>query len=432
MFLLFCHVIIIALCLMARIVGANESLMGIFFVVSSSLVTFIYILMSKDISKELKIIILAGFVVRIILVCMDVFVARLPDAGTDDDGFYSTSLDIYNNNYSNALEITRGGIFPKLLALVYFLIGSSRFSAQYLNALLYVISSLVFIRSMINFGVTKKYLKVGTFIFCLMPNTILFNSILRRETIMELCLCSSIFFFSKWYIDKKLIFSLMTILFIALASLFHTAFIFGALIFVIYFALYNKQKGAVSFSINKFSKLLILLICAIILGIGFLSLWKNKLTSISDMGDIYSTTNRASGDSVHLENYKVNNVGQLIAFTPLKLFYFLFSPVPWKFRNTMDIISFVLDVLVYVILIVSVLKLPKESSSRLLFVTFVLMSVIFALGTFNSGTAIRHRFSLLPYLLSSYAIVETRKNRLKREKYDFDNNNSEVMEKTII
>ncbi len=408
MFLLFCHVIIVAICLVAKVIGISESLMGLFFVISSSLATFIYIVTSKDINKELKMIILIGFVMRIILVCIDVFVTRLPDAGTDDDGFYSTSLNIYNSDYSNALEITRGGIFPKLLALVYFLIGSSRLSAQYLNVLLYAVSSFVFIRSMINFGVTKKYLKIGTLIFCLMPNAILFNSILRRETIMELCLCSSIFFLSKWYINRVPIFSLLTIVFIALASLFHTAFIFGALIFVVYFALYDKQKRAVSFSINKFSKMLILLVCAIILGVGFLSLWKNKLTSVSDMDDIYFTTNRASGGSVYLENYKVNNFGQLIIFTPLKLFYFLFSPVPWKFRNAMDVISFILDALVYIVLIVKVLKLPKESLSKLLFVTFVFMSVIFALGTFNSGTAIRHRFSLLPYLLISYTIARTR------------------------
>ncbi len=421
MTLLFYHLLIIAVCLIMKIFGAVDNSIGLVFVIMSSLAVVVYIVGLKNVDKKIKFILLLGFAARIILMIIDVFVARLVDAGTDDDGFYESSISIYNSNYAELSENVYGGTFPKILSIVYYIIGSSRFSAQYFNVLLYAISSILFLKTLINFKVSQKYLTIGMLIFCLLPNAMLNNSVLRRETAMELCICASLFYVSRWKKNKRISQAIFAVVFLALSALFHTALILGVPILVIFFTLYDKEKRAVSFSITKISKMLIILICVIVASLGFLSMWKNKFTSVSGLDDVYAATNRARGGSVYLEGYEVNSVGQLIMFTPLKLFYFWFSPVPWKFRGMMDIISFLLDVTIYIVLILKVLRAPKDSFSRLTLVIFILLSIVFALGTNNSGTAIRHRLSLLPFLLVSYSIVETKKEEMNKNAIKGDN-----------
>ena len=422
MALLSYHLLIVAVCLIMKIFGVADSSVGLAFTIMSSSAVVAYIIGLKNVDKRIKLIILSGFILRIILVIIDVFVVRLVDAGTDDDGFYASSINIYDNNYAGFTGDVYGGAFPKILSIVYYIIGSSRFSAQYFNVLLYAISSILFLKALTNFKVSQKYLTIGMLIFCLLPNAMLNNSVLRRETAMGLCICASLFYVSKWQKNGHILFATLAVVFLALSSLFHTALILGVPILVIFFTLYDKEKQSVSFSITKVSKMLIILVCVIIASFGFLSMLKNKFTSVSGLEDVYAAANRARGGSVYLEEYEVNSIGQLILFTPLKLFYFWFSPVPWKFRGTMDIISFFLDVTIYIILIFRVLKARKGSFSRLAFVMFIILSIIFALGTNNSGTAIRHRLSLLPFLLISYSIVETKreitKNNAKSEESD--------------
>lgn len=421
MLLVLSHFILIAICLIMKVFEVDDNIIGLLFTIISIILMLAYIISLRGLDKKIKLLLIFGFVLRIVAVVIDVFVTRLPDAGTDDDGFYNASLNLYNNNYLDYSQDIYGGVFSKLLSLLYFFIGSSRLSAQYFNVLLSMVALVIFIRSLQNYRVSKKSLMVAVLLICLMPNAILVNSILRRETIIELCLMITIYYFSKWSRKHEMKNALLSILFMVVASLFHTAFIFGTLILIIYYALFDENKQKMCFSVKKVSRLAIVFVCAIFVGVSFLSSFSNKLSSVSDMEDVYSVANRSKGGSVYLENYKVDSFGQLVLFTPLKLFYFLFSPVPWKFRGVMDIISFVFDAMIYIVLILRIFWSRKDSYSKLFLSMFMLLSIIFAIGTFNSGTAIRHRFSLIPFLLVSYTIVET-----ERRLYDNKRVNAET------
>lgn len=408
MFLVFTHLIAVAICLAMKIADVNSNVIGFVFVALSSISVSVYVIGAKDLGRWAKIAVLIGFVLRLVLVFIDVFITRLPDTGTDDDGFYRESLETFNNGTYDFSQNMHGN-YSGFLALTYFFIGSSRFAAQYTNVLFFAISAIVLLKAMCNFGVTEKNQRIPLLVLCFMPNSMLYNAILRRETIMELCICSSMFFLSRWHMNQRLPSAVLSVLFIALASLFHTAFIIGAPLLVIYYALYDKKKHAVSLSINNLGRMVILLICVLVIGTGFLSMWSNKFSSVNDMDDIYLVANRARGGSVYLADYQVNSIGQLVLFTPLKLFYFLFSPVPWMFRNVMDVVSFFLDAMIYLALLIKVLRGNKTDIARLMLTEFIALSIVFALGTFNSGTAIRHRFSVLPYLLVAYSLTEKRK-----------------------
>lgn len=408
MVLLVIHLIILVLCLTLRITECSYSAISFFFVLSSSISFVIYVLKMRNVEKSFKLIIVSSFILRVLLVVVDVFISRLPEAGYDDESYYQTSLRLFNDNYAGLAGNVYGGFFSKILAVSYYFIGPSRFSAQYLNVLFYGIAIILFMRALIYFAVSQKKSKVCMLLMCFLPTAILHNSILRRETVIELCVCASIFFLSKWHANKRSSDSLWSIAFALFAGIFHTAFIFSPLILSLYYVLYDKNKLSASFSVKNSSKMAIVLVLLVIAGTSFLSLFANKFSYVDSMDDIYTATNRARGGSVYLAGYQVNNFGQLILFTPLKLFYFLFSPVPWMFRNAMDIISFFFDAMIYLTLLIKVVRREKTSITRLMLTEFIVLSIVFALGTYNSGTAIRHRFSVLPYLLVAYSLAKKR------------------------
>lgn len=416
MFLVVIHLIAIAVCLVLKVLEVSTDTISFFFAIVSSIIFVIYATQLKGIQKQIKLMIIAGFLLRIILVVIDVFIIRLPETGYDDADFYRKSVWLYNNGYQNFSQNIYGGFFTKILSVSYYIIGPSRLSAQYINVLFFAIAMVLFAKALVNFNISSRNSAVVMFLICFMPNAILHNSILRRETIIELFVCGSIFFFSKWRKNARISNALLAILFMMFASLFHTVFIFGALILSLYLLLYNKQKERVSFSVKNMGKLSVMLVIVLMIGVSFLSMFNNKFSSLDSMDDVYTAANRARGGSVYLQGYEVNSVGQLILFTPLKLFFFLFSPVPWMFRNAMDIILFILDALVYIVLIVKVFSGQKTTVPKLMMTLFVTISIIFALGTFNSGTAIRHRFSVLPFLLVAYATSNEERDKRTRKK----------------
>lgn len=407
MIIIVSHILLLVAIFLLKIVGIGDAFLGIIFSCLSIIIIVSYVLRNKDIDKASKIIMLAGFAIRIVLLVIDVYFKRIPLAGSDDNDFYDTSIAIYNNNI--AAKDAHGGFYPVLLSLFYFLAGSSRISAQYLNAALFVFSIVLLYKSLIILGVDRKKILISTILVTFIPYSIIVNSILRRETIIELFVCGSFYYFALWKTNAKKKNVILTIGCCALASLFHIALAFAIPLMVMYFGSYNKTKKSLSFTPQNIIKMALLLAITIFVGAIIIGTFSNKLSSISNLDDIFVTATKTRGGSVYLADYTVTNIKQFILFTPLKLLYFLISPMPWDFRNITDILAFVADSLVYACLMICCLKGKKDSTSKFFLLLFISLSIIYAIGTFTSGTAIRHRLTLLPYLLVSYCATKKRR-----------------------
>ena len=66
MALLWYHLIVVAICLVARIFGVADNVIGFLFVIGSSFATSIYIINLKNVSKKIKLLLLVGFFTRIV------------------------------------------------------------------------------------------------------------------------------------------------------------------------------------------------------------------------------------------------------------------------------------------------------------------------------------------------------------------------------
>lgn len=369
---------------------------------------FSFILITKilriNTDKYCKVILIIALLLRILLIFTDVYMFRLPDAGKDDDGFYNTAITFYESEEPFDLKCY-GSYFTLIIYILFKIIGTARIGVQFFNVFISICGLIVLNKSMQLINVNKKTERIIMLLLCFMPYIMFSNSILRRDTLITFFVILAINELIKWIEDKKMIYCIKSCCFITCGALFHIAVIFSLAIFLIFFTLYKHKSKKLILRGNGKLKLIIIILIIAAFGTLFLSNFNSKFSNIDSIEDIYNNVNRSKGSSAYLTDVKIDTIPKLILWSPIKFIYFLVSPMPWKFRNIMDIASFLMDSSIYLFYFVGVLKSNKKvSESKCLLISFLLVGLVFSLGTFNSGTAIRHRYNILPFIVIAYAI----------------------------
>ena len=98
---------------------------------------------------------------------------------------------------------------------------------------------------------------------------------------------------------------------------------------------------------------------------------------------------------------------------PLKMFYFMFSPIPLDWRGFGDIASFMFDSSIYVFLvgatIYGLFKSDMPLRNKIFILLFIGITVlVYSYGTQTAGTAMRHRNKIIPLLLITFAITNSK------------------------
>ncbi len=415
MFYVILFTFLLLCCYVLNFLNINSILISTIFIACTSFILILKILNLKS-EYFFKVILILALLVRILLVFTDVYLFKLPDSSADADGFYKTAYQYYTSGEKFDFN-AYGGYFTYILYLLMNIIGSERMGVQFLISFFSMILLITLIDILNKLNLNLKYKKIIMLSMCFMPYLMFSNSILLRDTLTSTLLILSIREFINWIYDKKIKFCVKSCLYVILAALLHVAVIFTFAIYSIFYVLYNHNLKKVKIAGVGNIKIIIITIILILFGIYFFTNFNTKFSSIDSVDDIYLKVNRAKGGSVYLANVKINTLSQLIIWTPVKFFYFIFSPLPWNWRNILDIAAFLLDACFYLYFVVSYIKSKnKTSSSKWLFLCFLLVGFVFALGTYNSGTAIRHRYNILPFIVVAYAIEYSKKENFQDKK----------------
>src|SRR5699024_3674858 len=129
----------------------------------------------------------------------------------------------------------------------------------------------------------------------------------------------------------------------------------------------------------------------------------------------YDVFNTERGESAYLTNVEINNFLEMIIFAPLKIVYFIGSPMPWTLRNFSDLISFFLDSVFYLFAAFLFIKnwylLKKNPLLLIILISLVSGWLIFGLGISNAGTALRHRFKLFYLIIIAMGLIWSKNKR---------------------
>lgn len=385
----------------ANILQANDIVKESFALLIILLNIFIVLVSIYKVSKGNKMIctiLIIAFGARILLLLLDLYgrdIFILPSSGNDTEMFHAGALTFPNFTFEK-------NPYSYVVGVIYSFALKQRIIGQYFNLLFSMSTISICIKIFDEFKIDNKIKLLVTAIIAFIPNYMITSVILLRESLMIFLLAASLLNFVRWWKYNRIYNFIFSILLVLASSIFHSGVIANAAGYIITFILCNNKERKFRFT---FKSTILVFIFSIILSIFFSgdsNLFMSKFGNIEELEDItYRSEIAVSGDAAYDVGGNVSSIGDFIKNSPIKMFYFLVSPLPWEWRGINDVISFVFSALFFIICYVYALKaLNKVNYKNLEFIKVCLIlalisAFIFAWGTSNAGTAMRHRDKFL-------------------------------------
>lgn len=354
-----------------------------------------------------------GFFSRLFLLILTVTdIIPLPDAHEDADAFHDISMDNQGSPVSSWDHLTN---YTYFLSFLYFLTDSARWFAQFIN-LLFGVYFLIYIRKILCvLEVDPSHGKTIMMVAALMPFFNIYSVVLMREAWVTFFISFSLYHFICWYLQygNNLRNAILTIIGLLLAMLMHAGAI-GILIgYTLAFLTYYRKENKVRISSSTYVALFLMGIFAFILVLN-IEIFAQKL-AVEDFGEYAETKSGGEGGgSDYLTWLDLSSPSKLLLFSPLKMFYFLYSPIVLDWRGLNDIAAFLMDSSFYLliswfVLTRKVINPQHKLLKRYLLISMVITTFLFAFGTSNTGTAIRHRAKLSSIMFALWALSPSHK-----------------------
>ncbi|MDN3451211.1 hypothetical protein QMA09_13510 [Planococcus sp. APC 3906] len=362
----------------------------------------------RTLEKEWLMLIFAGFVIRVLVLFIDLYVPSIQifSSGTDTEYFHEISLLIANGMFP--LEDGATNYVP-FLSAIYYMVGDQRPFAQFLNVAFWVFAAVYLMKALIHLEIDKKLIFIALLIFTVMPNSIFMSSILLRESIIIFLITVSLYHFVRWFADGTFPNFIMAVLLALGSMMFHSGMIGFVIAYVLAF-MFLSASGSKKVTQNALFLMLLVVMAAIMIQNSELFLSK----FMGPEGTAVSALEISGrGGSMYLSS--LNGLTGIVALlvAPLKMFYFMFSPIPLDWRGFGDIASFMFDSSIYVFLvgatIYGLFKSDMPLRNKIFILLFLGITVlVYSYGTQSAGTAMRHRNKIIPLLLITFAIANSK------------------------
>lgn len=333
-----------------------------------------------------------GYCFRLFLVAFDIYgrnIYSLPNSGADSEMFFREAI-LYSDG---GLVI---GAFQQMVGKIFSWIGVSRLYMQFLLMLLSVAALHLLAAMLRDIGLDTSRQRKTMYILCLMPNFAILSSIFLRESIVAFFAALSLWAFIKWWMSGSDRWFILAFTAVFCASRFHSGTVAMAIGYIAIRFLYDKRRKAFHTSWKNILPTIVLVTVFVYLYINHKSVLFGKMEGIEAIDDI------ASGNGMGNSTYAAyvgnsNTPLNMLIYTLPRIVFFLFSPFPWHWRGLSDIIAFCFNSTFYLWAIYSTYKYlrSKEPENRNLLIALLIVALVtvfvFAWGTSNTGTAVRHR-----------------------------------------
>lgn len=376
-------------------------------------IAFLFLVEKSDFSKIIKLIVLAGYFLRLFIDYSNAFFIDIWNifSPTADAGwFYKIAHELFYGN-----DISEGHVYPKLIAAVFRLTGPSELMAYYISTLAWMLVICIVSRNYIK----TKHNDILIAIFTFMPVNIWLNTSSLRESIQVLFLSLATVLLLRWMDTGSFKYMLFSVTAVLIATTIH----FGVVL--LYFSILllcciwscKEQKWQLNIKISVMS----------ILIIGTF-LWLFLVGIFDDMQPYIKSSYLQNGVANMLINkdYFVSNTTYLADFEVtahnfifwvfLKWLYFWISPVLWNAAGVRNWLIIVFDVIP--IVLIHYICIFKSHASKYVNASLILTipsGFFYAMGTVAAGTAMRHRNIFLAILIVCYIYGEKKAKEVNEQ-----------------
>ena len=377
------------------------------------------------------VIFFGAFFARLAVMLWDLYAKHifvLPNTGHDAVAFYGSALAISQN--LDLLNVSiRGEYFAKYNGLLFHWIGPQQMFGHYINVLIGLSVVFIIYEILMMLELKPRVVKLVVLLSAFFPASVLMSAIFLREIVITFFVVCSLYFFIRWFKTGLTIEMLLALAMLYLASIFHSGVIGIFIGYTLIFMFYNQSDKAFRYSSKTIFVLLFLAFIVFFTVTQFNELFLGHFIGRDDeFRDVYSVTDISDrsrvGGSVYLESIFIDGPIDFIIYGPIKAFYFLTAPLPMDWRGSRDIFTFLSDSVLYLGTIYYLIKnIHNLKDKKVLIIGLVLMlisvSLIFGIGTYNAGTAMRHRQKIVPIFLILLALVMDSKQPIAEKVQDW-------------
>lgn len=394
--------------------GAESDAVGICFIVINVALLILWAI--KFVPSRLLFLFLLGLACREFLLFANYFQwFPIPHSGADTEAFWGVAMQ---NFVSDGFEYFHTNWTHVVSAIIH-IDGPIRLIAQQLNVALGMGVMFAALKIFEELGFSEKLTLIGVMIMALFPQLCVFSAILLREAPIEFCLAYSALFFIRWMKNGGIAWMVAACAMIIGAAWFHGGCVFLGCGYIAAACLYRPSARRNALSPATVGGLILGALVAVALVPFMDGRVEAMQTGLEEGADVVDGSAAAdAAGSAYLTWLTISNPYVLVLFSPLKMFYFLYSPIPFDWRGAMDVVAFFFDSTVYIGFTIAVLRgirkirdVCLKNICRYLMLGVLAMTFAFAFGTIASGTAIRHRAKTFPIFLTVALVCSAARRR---------------------
>lgn len=404
-----CMVIIVIVLWSMNYVGILAWISNIISVIliGISSILIIWHLGRMNLTADQVMIAFTGYLIRIAVMLVDIYASEyvtIMHSGSDALGFWKASGELYT---TGTTEIDSS--YAQLLSGFYHVMGQNRLLAQYVNILFFVGTVFVVLYTCRKFCVQEKYVTWVLLFLCFLPNYIVISSILLRESAMVFFDTFSFYLFLCWMENNRIAYMLAAFVAAMPAIILHSGAMgmWAGFLLVGLFWNAKKQKKGITW-------ITICLLVLVMTGIAVIEL----IPDLRDLLMVYfpseltieSITGRyfVPGGSDYLMDLEVHTWGGVAIWTVIRMIYFVLSPMPMDWRGFGDAAAFCMDSLPVFVMFCGIMKEIHDNKNKPRIFSglaaCLAVCAIFAWGTSNAGTAMRHRVIIVGVYAMTYCV----------------------------
>lgn len=386
--------------------------------------------------KKIKPIIIGSFFLRIAVLLWDVYARKiyiLPNSEGDAEWYHIIGEKYAFGSMANEVNLNS---YSYYVGLLYKFIGSQKLTAQFLNVFLAICSIIIIYKILCILNIDSDIRVRTMLVAAFLPNLIMITTFMLQESVIAFLTISSFYYFIRWWNGRNYVNILFALILSAAASVLHMGGLIVGLGSLVSMFLVDKER---KLSITPLR--IGMMIVAGFIGVYLLTtqgdLFLAKLGGdISAESIVENAGLKESGGGV----YEIGISGlppalDLVVNTPIRMVYFIFSPLPWTWRGINDIIAFIGSTLFYIFAVYFVIKAIRKRPAKSLddykllsvlvslVIILIMAMVMFGWGTSNSGTALRHREKFTYLFVVLFAVSQEIIFRVEKqsEKNSIDN-----------
>ena len=353
----------------------------------------------------------AAYTVRIGMLFFSVFgrnIGLLPFDGEDSEYFYKAVWE-KTDHYGYTVMHDK---FVGLTICLSYVIGDARLIYQYLLMILSMLGIGLTDGVMIKLGIRRRIRFFSLMLMAFFPSFVCLNVVYLREPIIMIFIIAPIYLFIcnlKAANNKiRVVYLILSLVVGIMGCIFHPACISSVFGIMVAELLYDPKDDR--FKITK-TTIIAAIVFAIVICATYRFLpWKFEDFQIKDLAERFMfEKNLAAGSSYAQYVGDSATWGRFFFYTPVRMFYAMFAPLPWQWRGLADIGTFFLNSLFYIV--VSVFALIDTSRrnywkniNRWFVFTALIASAVVGWGCTAYGTSIRHRDEFFPIFIILMAL----------------------------